>query len=134
VLARNWEISKRTISSNLHKIKHWQIVCENYTAAPDVEATWFIDPPYKGDPGMGYGFSSSMMDYDELSRWALSRRGEVICCEGQNGDYLPFRALKSSKGVAGKVSMEKIYYRSGHEHKQPDLFAKEPISELLGSA
>ncbi|AXI49409.1 hypothetical protein [Sulfitobacter sp. SK025] len=131
VLARNWEISKRVISSNLHRIKHWEIFCDDYTAAPDVEATWFIDPPYKGDPGMGYGFSSSMMDYEGLSRWVLSRRGEVICCEGQNGDYLPFEALKPSKGVAGKVSVEKVFYRTSLAERQPTLPLAELKSELL---
>ena len=118
VLERNWEISKRVMASNLHKVKHWQIVCGDYREAPDVEATWFIDPPYKSEPGLGYAFGSDVLDYDELAGWALSRRGEVIFCEGKYGDYLPFRPLPQLGGVAGKRSDEKVFYRPGSVRRQ----------------
>lgn len=110
VLARNWEISKRVMAENLYKIKHWQIICDDYSASPDIEATWFIDPPYKGEGGMGYRHSSAMMDYEALARWVRFRKGEVICCEGAEGDYLPFEKLLSLPGIAGKRSEEKIFY------------------------
>jgi site-specific DNA-adenine methylase len=58
VLERNWEISRRVFAENLYKIKHWSIINGDYTEAPNIEATWFIDPPYKGDGGMGYRYSS----------------------------------------------------------------------------
>jgi site-specific DNA-adenine methylase len=113
VLARNWEISKRLFAANLHKIKHWQIICADYSEAPDVIATWFIDPPYKGNSGMGYRYSSQLIDYVKLSKWAFKRQGEVIFCEGSEADYLPFKPLKrESKGVAGKVSKEVVFYQS----------------------
>ena len=112
VLARNWEISKRMMAKNLYKVKHWEIICDDYTASPDITATWFIDPPYKGEGGMGYRYSSKMMDYEALAKWALSRKGEIICCEGESGDYLPFENLLSLPGVAGKRSQEKIYYHN----------------------
>jgi hypothetical protein len=134
VLARNWEISKRVISSNLHKVKHWEILCADYSNAPKIEATWFIDPPYKGEPGMGYGFSSSMLDYAALSDWTKSQKGEVICCEGPNGDYLPFLPLRASKGVAGKSSAEKIYYRSEHGNRQKSMFIDQTKLELSNTA
>lgn len=123
VLARNWEISKRVFEENLHKIRHWEIICGDYSVAPDVEATWFIDPPYKGDPGMGYEHSSEHLDYEKLAQWILSRRGEVIACEGDNGDYLPFRPLLELKGVAGKTSKEMIFYKSEVGLRQQELFA-----------
>ena len=110
VLERNWEISRRIFAENLYKIKHWQIINGDYSNAPDVEATWFVDPPYKGDAGMGYRYSSKMMDYGKLAEWVLSRKGEVICCEGKNGDYLPFNPLITGKGVAGKVNKEFMFY------------------------
>lgn len=112
VLERNWEISKRIMSQNLHKVKHWQILNDDYSNAPNIEATWFIDPPYKGEAGLGYRYSSKLLDYDKLAEWALDRKGEVIFCEGKEGDYLPFRPLVDLKGVAGKVNKEMIYYRS----------------------
>lgn len=112
VLERNWEISKRYIAENLFKIKHWKIICGDYTEAPNIEATWFIDPPYKGSPGTGYHHDSSKIDYDFLAEWTNSRKGEVIFCEGLNGDYLPFKNLLTLKGVAGKSSKERLYYKS----------------------
>lgn len=115
VLARNWEISKRVIASSLHKVRHWTVVCADYSAAPDVEATWFIDPPYKHASGQGYRHGSAQLDYAALASWVTGRRGEVICCEGENGDYLPFEPLEPCRGVAGKVSQERVYFRASDE-------------------
>lgn len=114
LLARNWEISKRLLAENLPKIKHWQLICGDYSVAPDIEATWFIDPPYKSEPGMGYAHSSAHMNYEQLAEWCLARRGEIICCEGSYGDYLPFENLIHLTGVAGKISVEKLFYRSSN--------------------
>jgi site-specific DNA-adenine methylase len=122
VLERNWEISKRVFETNLYKIKHWKIICGDYSESPDIEATWFIDPPYKGDPGMGYGYSSNLIDYNKLAIWAKERKGEVIFCEGENGDYLPFKPLLTLKGVAGKTSMEKIFYMSQVPKQQQEFY------------
>jgi len=122
VLARNWEISRRVFLANLHKVKHWEIHCGDYTTAPDIEATWFIDPPYKGDPGMGYRHSSKILDYGKLAAWALERKGEVIFCEGKDADYLPFKPLLDLKGVAGKLSKEVIFYKSPIPVAQMSLF------------
>ena len=123
VLERNWEISRRVMSENLHKVKHRQIFNSGYFLTPDIEATWFIDPPYKGEAGLGYKHSSKMLDYESLANWALSRKGEVIFCEGKEGDYLPFKPLVDLKGVAGKVSKEVIYYRSDIvKERQMELF------------
>jgi len=132
VLARNWEISRRVFARDLHKIKHWEIVCGDYTDAPDVAATWFIDPPYRGAAGMGYRHSSALIDYDALAKWCLARRGEIICCEGAEADYLPFEPLLDLKGVAGKVSKEVLYYRSDTPKQQQELFGarKQPNSGL----
>ncbi|MDR0792323.1 MAG: hypothetical protein LBE82_03370 [Chitinophagaceae bacterium] len=126
VLERNWEISRRVFAENLYKIKHWQIINDDYTAAPNIQATWFIDPPYKGEPGLGYKFSSKLIDYGKLSEWALTRKGEIIFCEGEYGDYLPFKQLLELKGVAGKSSKEMIFYKTTVKQKQIELF-----SELL---
>jgi len=122
VLERNWEISKRVMAANLHKVKHWRIVCGDYTEAADIEATWFIDPPYKSHPGTGYDYGSDTLDYTHLAEWVLARRGEVICCEGTYGDYLPFQPLLTLPGVAGKLSDEVLFYRPGSIQRQPDLF------------
>jgi 16S rRNA G966 N2-methylase RsmD len=122
VLERNWEISKRVMAASVHKVKHWKIIEGDYSLAPDVEATWFIDPPYKSAPGDGYAHGSSALDYFGLARWIKSRRGQVISCEGEFGDYLPFTPLLSLPGVAGKRSKELVYYGTGTSPEQPSLF------------
>ena len=111
VLERNWKISKRVMAASVEKVKHWNLIVGDYTLAPDVEATWFIDPPYKSNPGDGYEHGSSDLDYSIVAKWAMSRRGQLICCEGEFGDYLPFKTLLTLPGVAGKLSAEKIYHR-----------------------
>lgn len=121
VLARNWEISRRHMLLNLHKIKHWKIFCAGYEMAPKLEATWFIDPPYRGDSGLGYRHSSKHLDYERLAIWAAERKGEVIFCEGSEGNYLPFTPLVDQKGIAGKVSREVLYYRSSFQRSQSEL-------------
>lgn len=123
VLARNWEISKRIMAENLGKIKHWEIICGDFSLAPNIEATWFIDPPYMSEPGMGYAHSSAKIDYQKLAIWCTKRSGEIICCEGEYGNYLPFDTLLELKGVAGKSSKEKIYYQSLLGEKQFRLIA-----------
>jgi 16S rRNA G966 N2-methylase RsmD len=126
VLARNWEISKRNMALNLYKIKHWKIILGDYTNAPDICATWFVDPPYRGDSGNGYNHSSGLLDYNKLAGWVYERQGEVICCEGAGADYLPFVPLLTLMGVAGKRSTEMIYYQSPYVLKQHQL----PFREL----
>ena len=128
VLARNWEISKRYMSENLFKIKHWQMISGDYTLAPDIEATWFIDPPYKKDAGKGYRYGSKLIDYNQLAIWSKGRKGEIIFCEGHHGDYLPFKPLLDLKGIAGKTSKEVIYYQSDKASKQLELFQLSSIS------
>ena len=122
ILARNWEISKRIMAQNIHKVKEWDILCSDYTSSPNIEATWFIDPPYKEFPGRGYKHGSESINYNELALWIKGRRGQVICCEGEYGDYLPFEPLVVNNGVAGKKNKEAIYYQTDHEIVESRLF------------
>lgn len=115
VLERNWEISKRVMAASVEKVRHWTITCADYTDAPDIEATWFIDPPYKGPAGLGYEFGSDQLDYGALATWIRSRRGQIIACEGSEGDYLPFSPLVTHMGVAGKRNAERVWLRSSSD-------------------
>ena len=99
VLERNWEISKRVMAANLHKVKHWRIVCGDYTEAPDIDATWFIDPPYKSHPGTGYDYGSGTLDYKPSERAAIqlfagAQRGGLKCVSGVCRLFPPFEGLK----------------------------------------
>lgn len=113
VLARNWEISRRVFAANLHKVRHWEILQGDYRDAPDIEATWFIDPPYQGPPGLGYRYGSDLIDYSALGSWINGRRGQIIACESGDAKYIPFQPLLDHAGVAGKRNRESVFLRSG---------------------
>lgn len=72
------------------RVKHWRAELADYRTAPDVEATWFVDPPYV-DGGASYTFSE--VDYPALASWCRSRQGQVIVCERSGADWLPFEPL-----------------------------------------
>lgn len=73
---------------------------------------------------MGYRFGSNLINYEELAEWAKNRKGEVIFCEGENGDYLDFKPLIDLKGVAGKTSKEVVYLQNckNVQHTELSLF------------
>lgn len=86
-----------TIANNLHKIRHWKIICGDYTEAPDIIATWFIDPPYVVG-GKYYKYGSKYLDYNFLGNWCKQKQGQVIVCEAEGQNWLPFKPLVSSRG------------------------------------
>jgi len=86
-----------TIANNLEKIRHWRIVCGDYQDSPNVKATWFIDPPYIVG-GKYYKHGSKSIDYEYLRDWCKQRKGQVIVCEADGANWLPFETLISSRG------------------------------------
>lgn len=100
----NWgSRAKERIAAQLPGIEGWSIQPGEYHAAPDLEATWFVDPPY-GDKGKFYRVQFA--DFVNLASFCRSRRGLMIACEGPGADWLPFQPLgsfKSSKGRAHEM-------------------------------
>jgi 16S rRNA G966 N2-methylase RsmD len=100
-----------------------EVHCGDYREAPEVEATWFIDPPYQPHPakanasstpnpqGMGYarGCSADDLDFQALGQWAQSRPGQVIVCEQDGADWLPFRPLVSGFDSGGRLKTEVMW-------------------------
>ena len=103
---------RQRIASQLSHIRHWTLIEGDYTEAPDVGATWFIDPPYI-DKGRHYRHGSKGIYYPVLASWCRSRRGQVIVCENVGADWLPFQPfidIKASEArQGGKVSREAIW-------------------------
>lgn len=89
-----WPTGKRYIAANIHKIKHWQFFSDEFSAAENLLSTWFIDPPYQGSAGRWY--FNSKIDYEKLSIWVKSRRGQVIACDNPSANWLPFIKLINS--------------------------------------
>lgn len=104
-----WEASKPYMASCIRKVKHWEIIEGDYSLAPDIEATWFIDPPYQGDAGTGYRFGSDALDYKVLGEWCQGRQGQVMVCEGAGAVWLPFQPHRTLQAAAGKISGEVLY-------------------------
>lgn len=78
----------------------------DYRDAPDVEATWFIDPPYQN---VRRGYERDAIDYAELGEWCRSRRGLVIVCEQWGADWLPFRPLAAIRGTTNRQTVEMVW-------------------------
>jgi len=108
--------SRERIARGVDHIRHWQIIEGDYTKAPDVRATWLIDPPYQSPAGRCYRKQPG--SFDALGAWALERKGQVIACDQEGSDWMPWTGRVALKSNAGHkrdgVSREVIYHRSTH--------------------
>lgn len=111
---RNWagSIGSRTYSAvmrDIEKINHWQCIVGDYTECPDIQATWFIDPPYSNTK---HDYVHANIDYTRLAEWVLTRKGQVIVCERGKATWLPFSTFREySRGQHEGYDKELIYYR-----------------------
>lgn len=102
----NWgRRAKERIAAQLSLIRGWTITEGSYERAPDIDATWLIDPPYVEK---GRYYRCRFADFDELARWARSRAGLVIVCEQEGATWLPFQPLGSFKSSNGHTA-EAVY-------------------------
>ena len=53
------ERSRDRIASQVDKIRHWRVIEGGYEDAPDITATWFVDPPYEV-AGKSYVYGSKL--------------------------------------------------------------------------
>lgn len=103
------------ISESLHKIRHWDIRLGTYEDAPDVKATWYIDPPYVSG-GQYYKHSNKNIDFTQLGSWCRTRKGQTIVCEKTGADWLPFEHLVESRGNL-KQHSEAVWLNTTEETK-----------------
>ena len=90
----------RDVARGIPRIRHWTLIEGDYHDSPDVRATWFIDPPYQ-EMGKHYPNGSKDLDFEELGRWCQAQRGQVIVCENEGADWLPFRPFKHAMFACG---------------------------------
>jgi site-specific DNA-adenine methylase len=98
------EKNKKILIENIEKVRHWKILNDNYKNLENIEATWFIDPPYFGNGGKYYRHGNKKIDYSELSEWCKSRKGQVIVCENSEANWLDFKPLINIKGQKHKTT------------------------------
>ena len=100
------------IAAQQRHVRHWIITNRDYGALPDMEATWFVDPPYT-EAGREYKHGAQGIDFPALAGWCRSRSGQTVVCENSGADWLPFREFRDIKGTAGPrrsgVSKEVIW-------------------------
>lgn len=100
------------IASQLADVADWEVIHGHYSTAPDVEATWLIDPPYV-NAGRRYRHGAKAIDYPALAEWCRSRRGQVIVCEQSGADWLPFEpvayGVKAARSGGAHYSAEAIW-------------------------
>lgn len=101
---------RERIASQVDRIRHWRLIEGDYTDAPDIAATWFVDPPYIG---AGKHYPTQPDDFAALGAWCRERRGQVMVCENVGATWLPFRPFLDIKGnesrTGGKVSHEALW-------------------------
>ena len=113
-MLRDWDsLWRRFLDQGVYAREHLQIVEGSYLDAPDVEATWFIDPPYQRANRRGYLHGASTFNFVGLAEWCRSRRGQVIVCEQEGADWLPFEPLTAVSSHRGAISTEVVWLQGG---------------------
>lgn len=90
----------KNISGQLYKIKHWKVVHGSYEDIPNIEATYFMDPPYQFG-GHVYIEGNKNIDFPGLANWCKTRLGQIIVCENMKADWLPFLPMQSQRTSHG---------------------------------
>ena len=105
-LYNGWNENKRKrIAEDLCKIRHWKVELKDYRDIENVEACYFIDPPYEfGGEYYHSSVNNKHIDYNELGEWIKLRKGQVICCENSKANWLPFVPLKEMYGQKYKTT------------------------------
>lgn len=97
---------RERIARQQARIRHWRVDLGSFETSPDVAATWFVDPPYQVQ-GHRYRHGSRGVDYDALATWCRSRSGQVVVCEADDAQWLPFRPLVEVDGTEGRQKVRR---------------------------
>jgi hypothetical protein len=114
-----WGAHKRQqIAGQVERISHWQVSNRQFYELENRAACWFVDPPYQV-AGKGYRCGSNGIDYAQLGAWCASRTGQLIVCENEGADWLPFSGATTLRNARNKGTKEVAYIADGG---QPNLF------------
>lgn len=91
---------RERIAGQVDLIRGWSAVCGDFAQLEPCEATWFVDPPYSGAPGRRYRYDK--IDYPALADWCKALPGQVIVCEADGADWLPFESIGETKATNGR--------------------------------
>lgn len=94
--------ARHRIARQVDQIRHWHAVHASYLDIPNVEATWFVDPPYE----VAGKYRVREVDFTDLGAWCKNRLGQVMVCENVGATWLPFEPFHHVHATNGR-------YRSG---------------------
>jgi hypothetical protein len=101
---------RSTIAAQVESIRHWKIFERSYEDCPaGQDMTWFIDPPYQ-KAGQHYKYGAELLDYKKLAAWCKSRPGQVVVCENEGADWLPFDKLGHVKTTRRGRKSKEVYW------------------------
>lgn len=120
-LDRVFQIQKRRILKFLPIRDRITFIHCEYQELDNYSGTWFIDPPYQiketngsifqnGD-GYAKDCGTNQINFKELSEYSLERSGQVIVCEKEGADWLPFEKFHTNKTSLNKIYNEVIFTR-----------------------
>lgn len=104
-------------------IRDWEIFNSSYSNAPDIEATWFVDPPYYQEKWGEYAHGPKEINYMRLAEWCKARKGQTIVAENDDAPWLPFKSLTTCAGqrATSKLRNEGIWTNLKPEDFLSDL-------------
>ena len=102
---------KQRLIEQVPLIRDWEVICGDYTEAPDIEATWFVDPPYQLQ---GKSYPMKFNDYENLAKFVKQLKGQVIVCESKGADWLPFKELTKVLSQQNKEVTEMVWTTTNH--------------------
>lgn len=139
-MVASWPNLRHRIEAMLPFIKDWEVCVGDYSSVESGVFTWFVDPPYKPrlgndqtsmsaggawyaggawHPGASFNFGSQFEgSYDELGDWCKSLSGQVVVCEQEPADWLPFvpfRRQRNGVGAGTGSTRTEVVYTQGCE-------------------
>lgn len=110
--------TRKRIANQVEYINHWKVAAahDDLFSLWQPQTTYFIDPPYQ-QQGSRYRFGSDGIDYVTLGVFcktaAAANISQIIVCEAEGADWLPFRPLYKNRTVkhtsAVRTIQEMIY-------------------------
>lgn len=110
----------RRIASVVDECRHFEVVAGDYRDSPEVEATWFVDPPYQPPAEGGrwdrtrggrYLHSNQGIHFPELGRWCHSRAGQLIVCEQAGADWMNWTDSRRTRDGSHSSYSEVWFHR-----------------------
>lgn len=98
-----WGVRARQRIAAAHAaIAHWQVIEGDYSDVPRwPDTTYFVDPPYV-DKGRYYRYHD--VEHLAVGVFAQGLPGDVIVCEQEGAEWLPFQLLNDSKSTRGRTA------------------------------